>query len=69
MDESDVAIAVERRRMPDGVTRLERKRIGQQLSDRGLSLDEVAAITCVTPRTVGRWRAAGRTADAAANSA
>ena len=61
-DEFDIALAVECRRMPDGVTRLERKRIGLQLSERGLSLAEVARITRVTPRTVCRWRSARRRA-------
>lgn len=56
-DETDIAVAVERRRMHDGATRLERKRIGLLLTDRGLSLSEIARITHVSPRTVGRWRA------------
>jgi transcriptional regulator with GAF, ATPase, and Fis domain len=58
--EDDVALAAEQRRMPDGMTRLERKRLGVALTDRGLIAADAARITGVTPRTIARWRAERR---------
>lgn len=55
-DDTDVQIAVARRELPPGMTRLERRLVAVQLTDRGASAAEIARITGVTARTVVRWR-------------
>lgn len=55
-DETDVQIAVARRELPPGMTRLERRLVAVHLTDRGASAAEIARITGVCARTVVRWR-------------
>lgn len=56
VDEQDVAFVVEDR-LPDwGMTRRSRRLAARQLAERGTSVDEVAELLGVTPRTVWRWR-------------
>ncbi|OLZ72537.1 hypothetical protein AVW11_03855 [Streptomyces amritsarensis] len=61
-DETDIQIAVARRELPPGMTRLERRLVGEQLTRRGASATEIARIAGVTPRTVVRWRTTERKA-------
>lgn len=57
VDHQDIDFVVEDR-LPDwGLTRRSRRIAAQQLDKRGASVDEVAQLLGVTPRTVWRWRA------------
>lgn len=59
VDESDVAFVVEDR-LPDwGLTKLGRRVAAQQLTERGVTPEEIADLVGVTPRTVWRWRSDG----------
>ncbi|UPZ27706.1 helix-turn-helix domain-containing protein [Streptomyces sp. LRE541] len=60
-DEEEVAVVVEDR-LPDwGLTRLGRRIAARQLAERSASVEEVADLIGVDPRTVYRWRAEDRT--------
>ena len=63
-DDHDVQTIIREARPAQGLTRLERIRVAQGLTQLGLPADEIARILNVTPRTVYRWRA--RTRQAAA---
>lgn len=56
-DDHDIATVIREQRPDVGLTRLERVKVGQGLSDLGLPATEVARILGVTERTVYRWRA------------
>lgn len=56
-DEHDVAELIRNPRPTRDITRLERRLVGQGLSNLGLPAAEIARILGVTPRTVYRWRA------------
>lgn len=60
-DPEEVALAATERRLLPGLTLLERRLLGQHLTQLGITAAEIARITGVTPRTVYRWRAAART--------
>lgn len=60
-DETDIQTIIREQRPADGLTRLERVKVGQGLSALGLPAAEIARIVGVTPRTVYRWRAEYRT--------
>jgi hypothetical protein len=55
-DDYDVATIIREQRPADGLTRLERVRVAQGLTNLGLPAEEIARILAVTPRTVYRWR-------------
>jgi hypothetical protein len=55
-DDYDVATIIREQRPADGLTRLERVRVAQGLTQLGLPAEEIARILAVTPRTVYRWR-------------
>ncbi|CAM5391253.1 helix-turn-helix domain-containing protein [Streptomyces sp. NPDC059459] len=58
-DEQDIEFVV-RDRLPDwGLTRRSRRIAAQQLTERDVSVEEIAELIGVTPRTVYRWRAEG----------
>ena len=57
-DDHDVATIIREQRPAEGLTRLERVKVGQGLSSLGLPAHEIARILNVTERTVYRWRAA-----------
>lgn len=58
-DDQDVAAIIREARPAPGLTRLERVKVAQGLTDHGLPAHEIARILGVTPRTVYRWRAEG----------
>jgi len=56
-DEQEVEFVVQDR-LPDwGLTRLGRRIAARQLLERNASVDEIAELIGVAPRTVYRWRA------------
>ncbi|MFJ6729438.1 helix-turn-helix domain-containing protein [Streptomyces sp. NPDC091281] len=55
-DEADVELIIAEQRPSPGLTRLERIKVGQGLSQIGLPATEIARILGVTERTVYRWR-------------
>jgi transcriptional regulator GlxA family with amidase domain len=56
-DEQEVEFVV-RDRLPDhGLTRLGRRIAARQLTERDVSVEEIAELIGVAPRTVYRWRA------------
>lgn len=56
-DDHDIATIIREQRPAEGLTRLERVKVGRGLSDLGLPAHEVARILGVAERTVYRWRA------------
>ena len=56
-DDHDIQTIIREQRAAEGLTRLERVKVGQGLSAQGLPAHEVARILGVTERTVYRWRA------------
>lgn len=58
-DDHDVQTLISEQRPAQGLTRLERVKVAQGLTDLGLPADEIARILAVTPRTVYRWRSEG----------
>lgn len=58
-DEHDVAAIIREQRPAAGLTRLERVKVAQGLTDHGLPAGEIARILGVHPRSVYRWRAEG----------
>ena len=64
VDDMDIAFVV-RDRLPDhGLTRASRRIAARQLAERNASVDEVAGLIGVDPRTVWRWRREDREAAA-----
>lgn len=58
-DDYDIELVV-RDRLPDwGLTRLGRRIVARQLSERNATPEEIAELIGVTPRTVYRWRSEG----------
>lgn len=59
VDEDDIEFVV-RDRLPDwGLTRRGRRIAAQRLTERDASVEEIAGLIGVAPRTVYRWRAEG----------
>ena len=59
-DDHDIQTVIRNQRASTGMTRLERVKAGQGLTQLGLPADEIARILGVTPRTVYRWRSQTR---------
>jgi transcriptional regulator with PAS, ATPase and Fis domain len=55
-DDHDVQALIREQRPADGLTRLERVKVAQGLTDHGLPATEIARILGVHQRTVYRWR-------------
>mgnify|MGYP001612675365 CR=1 FL=1 len=55
-DDHDVQALIREQRPADGLTRLERVKVAQGLTEHGLPAHEIARILNVTERTVYRWR-------------
>jgi len=55
-DDTDVQTLIREQRPAEGLTRLERVKVAQGLTEHGLPAEEIARILGVTPRTVYRWR-------------
>lgn len=58
-DDTDVQAIIREARPAPGLTRLERLKVAQGLTDHGLPANEIARIVGVEPRTVYRWRSEG----------
>jgi DNA-directed RNA polymerase specialized sigma24 family protein len=58
-DDHDVQVLIREQRPAAGLTRLERVKVAQGLTDHGLPAAEIARILTVAERTVYRWRAEG----------
>jgi hypothetical protein len=55
-DDMDIEFVVQDRLPDHGLTRLGRRIAARELLDRNASVDEVAGLIGVDPRTVYRWR-------------
>jgi len=56
VDEDDIDFVVHDRLPDHGLTRASRRIAARRLADRDVSVDEVAGLIGVDPRTVYRWR-------------
>ncbi|MEZ3180326.1 helix-turn-helix domain-containing protein [Streptomyces pimonensis] len=63
-DEEEVEFVVRDRSPDHGLTRLGRRIAARQLLERDASVEEIAELIGVTPRTVYRWQAERRRAAA-----
>lgn len=56
VDEQDIEFVVQDRLPDHGLTRASRRIAARQLAERNASVEEVAGLIGVDPRTVYRWR-------------